>query len=390
MTSSRLLVFEGNSVFSDHATSWNDLLKRSDSPSFFLRSDWLDLWARHWGQDHRLFLVVCEEDGQWIGGAPLALGRGRVGGRWPVRKLEFAGMPWFDRMEIPAISAAACKQTLQAILYWAKTDLCAWTAFALQEVPNGSDTLHALQTLSKEQVFPLHSVLASEAPMVDLLSGGNTSSKYRRQLRQSMEQLQELGQVDVDFCVVPAARVEEWMIECAEVEAASWKGKDEVGVFRDSSHRAFMAEIWTALAPEKGVALCTIRLDGRLLIYHWGFRHLNRFLSYNLAQRPETNALRGGSLALKHMVQHGSDLGFTAIDASRGSLTSPNIIGRYHGPVRCHANAVLYGPNAAGSALATLRGSWIPAGRRLLGKAARRKLPPCDTVPDLPCTDASV
>ncbi|MDP6850602.1 MAG: GNAT family N-acetyltransferase, partial [Planctomycetota bacterium] len=303
--SERVVVHEGPNVFAEHAEKWDSLLERAGNPTFFLRADWLNCWAKHWAGSRKILLAVVERNGEWIGGLPLVLGKGRIGARWKVQKLEFAGVPFYDRMELPAATAEDCQQSLKLLLQWMQKDLAGWTALGLHEVPNGSETLNAFKALSPKMGFDLHTVLASKAPMVDLKTGGKTSSKYRRQLRQSMEQLEERGKVETDFFSVELQNIDSLIQECSAVEATSWKGDQGVGIFRDDSYRSFMKDVWKMLAPEKGIALATIRLDGELIIYHWGFRHGDHFLSYNMAQRPETNNVRGGSLILKLMVDQG-------------------------------------------------------------------------------------
>ena len=364
----RLEVFEGHDVYRQHAERWTELLASSQEPPFFLRADWLDAWSRHFAQDRRCFLAAVEQDGRWIGGLPLTLGSGKLGARWRVSLLEFAGTPFFDRVELPAANPEELALSLETILDWARRDLGAWTVCGLREVPTESATFAALRTWAKKAGTPLYSRLCSKAPVVDLETGGKTSSKYRRQLRQSMEHLRERGEVALDFFYPAAEQVDELIRECAAVEVVSWKGEAGVGLFQEGPRREFFRELWKAMGPRKEVALATIRLDGKLIIYHWGFLHHGVFLSYSLAQVPETNNVRGGSLLLKHMVDEGLSLGIRAIDASRGSLESPNIIGRYHGPIRDHQFSWFYNSNLSGSALRMMRHGAVPLARKILGK----------------------
>ena len=387
--SERVIVHEGLNVFAEHAEKWNSLLERAGNPSFFLRADWLNCWAKHWAENRKTMLVVVERNGEWIGGLPLILGKGRIGARWKVQKLEFAGVPFYDRMELPAATAKDCERSLELILQWMQRDLKSWTALGLHEVPNGSHTLNAFKSISRKRGFELHTVLASKAPLLDLHGGGKTSSKYRRQLRQSMERLMERGKVETDFFSVNSQDIESLIQECSAVESVSWKGKQGVGIFRNEAFRKFMLDVWKMLAPEKGIALATIRLDGNLIIYHWGFRHGDRFLSYNMAQTPETNNIRGGSLILKLMVDKGLELGFSRIDASRGSLTSPNVIGRYHGPIRDHGNLVVYGPGLKSRGLSFLRHRALPIIRKLRKLPRPPVLEEKSEITDLPCTNES-
>jgi len=378
-----ILTFEGIDGIQQAKDQWQDLLDRSGQPSFFLRADFLSLWAQNFLGNDQLILVVVERGGRWIGGLPLVFGVGPIGGRWRVPRLGFAGTGWFDRMELPAANAEDCEEAMACIWDWAKkTWGQKWMALALQEVPNGSDTMHALSALAQAKKKTLHGVLASKAPMVDLATGGKTSSKYRRQLRQSMETLKERGEVTVDFFHLEESMVNDLADECERVEQSSWKGDEGVGVFRNPAHKEFTKSLWRMLAVKNEASMATIRLDGELVIYHWGMNHQGRFLSYNLAQVPETNSVRGGSLLLGHMVQTGESLGYTVIDASRGSLLSPNIIGRYHGPDRDHANFVLYGSGASALAVSSIRHRLLPFLRTIRKKPGPPSFDRKDTITD--------
>ncbi len=370
-----LRVFEGSRVFEEHGEAWGAFLDQVPSP-FFLRPDWLASWARHFGAGRRHFLAVLERDGEWLAGLPLTLGRGRVGGRWMVSKLEAAGMPYFDRMEVAARDPRWVEPFLISLIDWACSDRkVAWTAFALQEVPNASPTHQALRLAAAARGFALYEQLASRAPMVDLETGGKTSSKYRRQLRQSLEQLAEQGEVECRFFFPETTEIDPLILDCKRVEDRSWKGEQGVGMFREGEPLSFVRELWRELCPRRELALATFRVNGRLLIYHWGFIHRDRFLSYNLAQHPSTDRKRGGSVLLKYMVDHGRELGIRVIDASRGSLESPNIIGRYHGPIRSHGNLLLYAPGSTGKCLEFLRHVMMPRIRRIRHQQEPPRLP---------------
>lgn len=379
MTKLSLKVYSGSDVYRTHAEAWENLLERAGQPSFFLRSTWLDTWASAQSSEGCNYLLVAERDGTWVAGAPLFLGLGLLGARRQVRLLEFAGAEWFDRMEIPAVSYGDLLETLRLASQWVRQELKDWVAISLNELPVGCMTIRALEELARDESFRVYWRLMSKAPMVVLDEGGKVSERYARKLRSSKRKLDGMGRPDCSFFLPESQQVAALLDEIGEVEQASWKGEQGVGVFREGLPHKLFQSLWQRLARTGELALATLRLDGRLLAYHWGFRHRGRFLAYNLAQLPEADGVCGGLLLLDHMVHHGHELGFDMIDASRGSLETPNFIGAYHGPVRLHANATIYNCNLPGGTMRFLRHVVFPAARAVLGRSQPPTLPDSTT-----------
>lgn len=372
----RFRVLEGREVFREHAAPWMDLLRRSGEPSFFLRGDWLATWAATCAPNGRHCLAIGERDGRWVAGAPLTIGTALLGRKRMVEQLAFAGGPWFDRMEVPAETPEDLAEFLGLLVDWFHADHRSCQALSLRELPTEDKTYRILARMEAEADFKPHFELVSRAPMVVLDSGGRLSDRYARKLRASRRRLEGLGRPEFRFFLPSAEDCDRILAEIKEVEDRSWKGAQQVGVFRDGAPYRFFSALWRRLVPLGDIALATLRLDGRLVAYHWGFRHRGRFLAYNLAQLPEADEYTAGLLLLDHIVRHGRDLGFDIVDASRGSLDTPNFIGAYHGPVREHMAATIYGRGLRASVLSLMRHTVFPTARRLLGReqpAPRRR-----------------
>ncbi|MFV3326115.1 GNAT family N-acetyltransferase [Pseudomonas sp. NY15372] len=104
------------------------------------------------------------------------------------------------------------------------------------------------------------------------------------------------------------------------VEAASWKGDDEVGIFSGVQRRQWMYQAFTALASEGLVHLVLLELDGRCISYRLGLLEQGRLYDYNLAFVPDHRDLGSGRVLLDEWIRWGLDDGWTWIDASRVSL----------------------------------------------------------------------
>lgn len=377
MISDGLESLDGRTVLRDRADEWEDLLARGGAGTFFLRAAWLRAWERHFlaGRDFRCLILV--RDGAWAAALPLVRSRGRLG-RWPVRKLEFAGAPLFDFVEAPAVDDDSRVELMRAAVRWFRTEARDCSVFDLRELDVTGPTLAATRTAAQELDVPCHVRLCSRAPLLDLDAFARTgirSGNLRSQLRRTDKRLQERGRLESTFGAPAPDALESLLLGCAAIEELSWKGRAGVGVLRDGAPRAWAMDLFRSCAAAGTLLMATLRLDGRLIAYHWGFRDGARFLSYNQAQAPDLADLGPGTLLLQRMIEAGAAMGLRALDASRGSLERPHILARYHGAVREHQQALIYQSNWRGGALRVARHAVLPALRGLRRRGAADAAP---------------
>lgn len=369
-----LNIVEGRAAFEARDGRWSELLDASGTPSFFLRAPWLAHWSAH-TPDRRLFLATYEEQGRWIAGLPLALGRGRVG-RWTIDKLEIAGAPWFDQIAVPAVDDRARESFLAALFEWCRGELSSWTLCELREVAAEDDSARAIEHAARACGLPLRARVCSRAPYVDV-SGGEVhvpSKNLRSQLRRSEKRLAERGVIELAFARPSERECDALLDEIAAVEAQSWKGS--TGVLQPFGGGAFFRTLVPELARERAWAVGTLRVSGTLAAYHWGFVEDRRFLSYNLAQLPQFDELGPGTFLLQHMVERAHALDLDRMDASRGSLAAPHALVRYGGPVREHLQMLVYNQNAAGRVLRATKEVLVPSLARLRRRFKARERAP--------------
>jgi len=360
---STLRVFEGPGVFREHAATWQGLLDCAQTdlglPTFFLQNTWLQTWAAHFSAGKRIFLVVAEDTaGQWIGGVPLMLGQGRVG-RFQVSKLEFAGAPYMDCMTILAVDESARAETLDLVLEWSQKELKEWVAFEMREIPSECGLATTIQSQAAAAKFPAYTKICSNAPLLDLKSfdeGGKVVSKnLRSNIKRRTRKLTKEGKVDYWFGFPDGGAWQLLFEECVQVEAASWKTDGEACLLEGDS-KIFIQDLWEKLTQLGDLAIGTIRLDGKLIAYHWGFRSDgNRFLSYNLAYVSDYRNFSPGTLLMHHMAENGSNIGFDFLDASRGGLDHAHLLERYRGGARQHLSTTFYSPSFKAQVIRFLR-----------------------------------
>ena len=130
-------VFEGPEAFREYAEAWDALVTANDAgplrleaaatslPGFFLRSRWLNPWAKQCWVGTSVFLGALMAGKEWSAGIPIQLRRGKIG-RFEVTKYDFAGAPWIDGVGIPATESSAREEIAPAILRWACENNSEW------------------------------------------------------------------------------------------------------------------------------------------------------------------------------------------------------------------------------------------------------------------------
>lgn len=348
---------EGRRAFEEGLGGWDELLVESGRPHPFLRSDWLRAWLAAFGAGRRPLLALLEEDGRPLAGWPLAIGPGRIG-RWRVRKLELAGAPWFDRIELPARDERVARRFLAGLLDDLPS-LGGWTALELRELERGGREAAWLEELAAERGMPLDVRVCSRAPLIDFAlagaAGGRPSKNLRSQLRRGRKRLEERGGVAMAFEAPATEQALALLEECREVGMESWKRDSPTWVLREGPPLEFVRALVRSRAAEGGVLFATLRLEGRLVAYHWGWRAGARFLSYDLCHRASLDACGPGTLLVQHMIESAPMLGLAVLDASRGDLRAPHLFARYGGPLREHVQLVGARPGLGGAAFRLAR-----------------------------------
>ena len=369
------VVFEGPDVFREHAERWDALVTANDAgslragagddalPGFFLRSQWLDPWAREGREDARVFLGVKTSGEEWVAGIPLQLRSGKVG-RFQVTKLDFAGAPWTDSAGIPATGSSAREAAAVDTLRWAREELSGWTVADFRELGDGGRSAEALVAAARECGLAWERRECSRAPLLNLKAweeeGRPLSKSLRKQVKRSKKKLEAAGEVLLEFTIPDSVQAALLFEEVAEVEGASWKGLEgRSHLAAGASTRPFFSALWQDLAEEGRLAVGACRVDGKMIAFHWGPRSGDRFLSYHLAFREEQRQLGAGTVIFHHMVEKGTELGFEWMDASRGELDAPHLLSRYGGPARSQEQVLVWAPG--------LRSTGIRAARALRG-----------------------
>ncbi len=147
------------------------------------------------------------------------------------------------------------------------------------------------------------------------------SGDPRYKLRRARKRIKACG-AQVRRVIASPDNIEALLDAVSAVEAASWKGDDEVGIFSGDQRRQWIYQAFTALAAEGLVCLVLLELEGRCISYRLGLLERGRVYDYNLAFVPEYRDLGSGRVLLEEFIHWGLDEGWSWVDASRVSLSN--------------------------------------------------------------------
>ncbi|MGE7989959.1 GNAT family N-acetyltransferase [Pseudomonas sp. NPDC089554] len=226
------------------------------------------------------------------------------------------GHPLSDRiallLDLPAQRAG---QVLQAIRKQLPHAL-----LQLGEV-HGADDDWLRQWASASSTYQRH--LSCRAPVhrISELDRQEVSGDARYKLRRARKRIKACGAV-VRRVIATAQNIDALLDAVSAVEAHSWKGDDEVGIFSGPQRHQWMYQAFTALAAEGLVCLVLLELDGQCISYRLGLLERGRVYDYNLAFIPEHRDLGSGRVLLEEFIHWGLDEGWHWVDASRVSLNN--------------------------------------------------------------------
>ncbi len=265
--------------------------------------------------DQQLQVLLGWEDQTLCLCLPLVSGRERIGGL-RFRVLHHLGYPLADRIALLVrLDAEGMGQALMQIRQHLPHVL-----LQLNEVvePVGEESVlsawMALSSTGERRLscrVPVHLISDSDRQEI--------SGDPRYKLRRARKRIAACG-AQIRRVTPDAISIGLLLHELAEVEAASWKGEEGVGIFADPRRRQWMNHAFTALAAQGLVRVVMLELDGRCISYRLGLLDQGRLYDYNLAFLPQHADLGSGRVLLEEWIRWGLDENWRWIDASRVSL----------------------------------------------------------------------
>lgn len=257
--------------------NWDELVRAMPRPSPFVLHGWLSEWWRHFGDRVHPRVQVAFRDGRLVAALPLCVRRRRG-----MRVAEFLGgqeAALADLLVAPGeelgLGAKLVERATSGI------DLA-----SLFGLPSESRLAAALEP-GRLRLLPV-----VESPVLDLSSGWDvvyrqkTSSKRRNLHKRRRRQLAELGRLEVS---VARTRQElgAAMEEAFRLHDLRWEGRPDRSTFGTPDGRHFHRAAVARLAAVGVPRIVTLRLDGRMIAFHYFFALAGTMVVNRLAFDPE-------------------------------------------------------------------------------------------------------
>jgi len=344
------------------------LIGRVDAATVFVTPEWFECAAAVLPAGRQLAVLALTRGERLIGWIPFTLGVERLHGV-PTRTLRVLGHPLSDRVVLPVEQDDP--NALDAIVNTLVAPDARWDVAILSELPEGEQLASLSASLARHQTIGASWRLCARAPRLTLAFEdaaalrGQYGRTLRTRLARARRKLAAAGEVSFER-LLAAPEEAPGLVELARtIEAASWKGRDGVGIFGTAAGLTFFGHVAMRFAARGWLDIGVLRLNGAPISYRFGFRFRGVFYDYNLAFEPAYAALSPGRILLEEMIVSSLAQGLVAIDASRSSEAEPHLLADWTTQALTHSELWLYRTTARARALYWLRTRLRPALQRL-------------------------
>lgn len=344
------------------------LIGRVDAATVFVTPEWFECAAAVLPSGRQLSVLALTRDKRLIGWIPFTLGAERLHGV-PTRTMRLLGYPLSDRVVLPV--ERDDPEALDAIVDALVAPGAPWDVAILSELPEGQQLASLSTSLARRQKIGASWRPCARAPRLTLafedaaaLRGGYGRT-LRTRLSRARRKLAAAGEVSFERRVASPEEAPALVDQARTIEAASWKGRDGVGIFGTPAGLKFFGDVAARFAARGWLDVGLLRLNGAPISYRFGFRFRGVFYDYNLAFEPAYAALSPGRILLEEMIVSSLEQGLVAIDASRSSEAEPHLLADWTPEAIKHTELWLYRTTARARALYWLRTRLRPALQRL-------------------------
>lgn len=290
---------------------WDDLVRAMPRPSPFLLHGWLKEWWRWYGDGNRLAVHVAERDGALVGALPLYVRR-----RFGLRIAEFMGghrSALGDLLLAEGESRSVARDV--AALATRATDHDLADLFGLP----GDSVLAS--SLPREHLKLIKRV---EAPVMDLSGGwaaaydAKTSSKTRALHRRRRRQLAALGRLETSVARSPE-ELEGALEDAFRLHLLRWEGRPDGSEFATATGQAFHRGALQALARDDIPRIVLLKLDGRVIAFHYYYALCGCMYVHRLAFDPAFGRYSPGLVNTLDAIETAASEGLTKVEFLGGA-----------------------------------------------------------------------
>lgn len=286
-----------------------EFLYDSSTATPFQSPEWVLPWWRHFGGG-RLWAIAVRECGSLAGLAPLFIFTNEKG----KRQVSFIGSGISDYLDV--LTHQGEREAAQTIFEHIMSKKDEWDVCDFQELRETSQLLNVEGLKDSARVEDQSICMHLELPcsVEEFLRG---FSRHRKSLRASFGALEKKGRLEMERA--SEGDLEEFLGTLFALHQARWRLSGEDGVLADERIQSFHREAAAGMLRKGSLRFYRMRLDGKDIAAHYGFKKDRRFYCYLGGYDPEFEKFSPGKLLLAEAIYEAIGEGDVEFDFLRGS-----------------------------------------------------------------------
>jgi CelD/BcsL family acetyltransferase involved in cellulose biosynthesis len=289
---------------------WRSLLSETREASFFQSWDWLQAFWRHFGDGHRLRVLLVTSQGSLLGVLPLMVARERT----RLGTLRVLTYPLRDWSTFYAPIGPNPTATLTAGLRYVRAAPRDWDLLDLRWTNKQIDCGRSPAAMEFAGFSP-RSQIWKTSHFIDMDTSwqaywASRSNKLRNNVHRNGHRADQLGTVVYERFRPPGTAFGDgqpgWELfeECLELAARSWQGSSASGTTLSHPEvREFFREAHEAAARAGAVDINLLRISGRLIAFNYNYVFAGRIQGLRMGYDPDFRFVGPGMLLLARTLQ---------------------------------------------------------------------------------------
>ena len=276
---------------------WNELLADTSYNVPFLRHEWFINWWRHFGDDHRLVVIIARESGKLVFAMPLMEKHLFIfGSRFVVLQSQTNS----HSFRYAFLLKQGKTGIMNKVWEYLRNRPSPWHLLIMQEMPVDAVTHDTLLKAADEYSHHIGLWSKGLSPYLAIDSDWDSylaslNKKFRSNLKRRRKKLGELG--DVSFnCHTYGTSIDSTLQQGLELEQRGWKGANGSAIACSPKLVSFYSNL-ANIAAEKGwLRLSTLNINENPVAFDFGLEYNSQRFCMKIAYDPDHHKSSPGQL----------------------------------------------------------------------------------------------
>jgi CelD/BcsL family acetyltransferase involved in cellulose biosynthesis len=297
------------------ATSWNELLLRSENTSVFSRHEYLSTWLNFFGGDNQPFIVEMRDNGRVVGCVPLLCWSGEDTGHIELCSLgRFAD--YCDFVVEPGYEERVVSNLLDLL------DERGAASLTLDHFREGTRVFQAVVDALRQRNLLFQPMAVTRAPYIRVEGRWEDyirrlSRNTYRDLRKKLNRLAGTPGLEVDV-IIRSDEYPEHVKSMLNMHLKLWFSRGIATPYKVPERRRFLEEVGRKFFEKGLLRFSCLKLEGRAVAYLWCYDHKGVRHYLNAAWDIGHAALSPGSLLLINDMRDAFENGLVEYDMLGG------------------------------------------------------------------------